>query len=82
LPQHRLAIAVSATSDFTSMSHSARCCVARADPSDALARASAAVAGAVKPARALRSARRAVSARDRASLPATASCCSLVRRLT
>jgi hypothetical protein len=57
-------IAVSATSALTSMSHSARWAVARLLPSAALARASAAVAGAWKPALAVSSVRRAVSRRD------------------
>ena len=58
-----------------------RCCDARACASAALARARAAVAGAVKPARSLRPDRREVSPRDCASRSATRSCSRQVRRL-
>ena len=57
----------------------ARCCVSRPAASAALARASAASAGAVKPARIDRSVSRAVSARERVSRSATASCRSQAR---
>jgi hypothetical protein len=71
--------AVSVTSALTSISHSARCWVARAFPSAALARERAAVAGDWKPASVVSWVRRAVSAREAASWSATASSCSQVR---
>ncbi len=58
---------LSATSALRCTAHWARCCVSRPEASEALARASAASAGAVKPAFAERSLSRAVSERERAS---------------
>ena len=72
---------VSATSAFTSRSHKARCCVTRALLSAALARASAAVAGASKPACVTSAISRAVSARDPASACATCRSFRQARRL-
>jgi len=69
------AMPVSATSALRCTAHWARCCVSRPEASEALARASAASAGAVKPARIDRSVRRAVSPRERVSDSATRSCC-------
>ena len=60
-------VPVNATMPLTSKSHCARCCVNWLLPCAALARLSAALAGAEKPALALSSVRRAVSAREAAS---------------
>lgn len=65
----------SATSALRCTAHWARCCVRRPEASEALARARAASAGAVKPALADRSVSRAVSERERVSDSATRSCC-------
>ena len=72
--------AVNATRVLMSRSQAARCCTRRLLPSAVVARASAAVAGAWKPASAASAVRRPVAARDSASLAATATSRSQLRK--